>query len=464
VNVAQNSLTNGNVSFWYDEIGFPVRQPPLAESITADVCIVGAGYTGMWTAYYLKKAAPHLRIVILEKQFAGFGASGRNGGWLTNSVTGGRDQYVDSHGREAAASMQLAMNDTVDEVIRVCEAEGINAEIIKGGELNVAFNAAQHARLLEWAEDEHAWGFDEVIVRSAQETLDRISMPDVVSSIWHPHCARIQPAKLAQGLRSLILELGVELYEDTTVTEIRPHQVLTLSGIVTADHVIRATEGFTAALKGVHRQVLPMNSSIIVTDPLPDEMWEEIGWNGYETLGDMAHVYFYAQRTSDNRIAMGGRGVPYRYGSNTDNNGQAQQSTINTLAALTHKHFPQTKSVGFDHVWSGVLGVPRDWSAAVNYVSSTGEGSAGGYVGTGVTATNLAGRTLRDLILGQSTELAELPWVNHKVRNWEIEPLRWIATHGLYAAYGFADKQEEKRSSAHTSVIASIANRITGRH
>jgi glycine/D-amino acid oxidase-like deaminating enzyme len=418
----------------------------------------------MWTAYYLKKAAPHLRIVILEKQFAGFGASGRNGGWLTNSVTGGRDQYVSSHGREAAASMQLAMNDTVDEVIRVCEAEGINAEIIKGGELNVAFNAAQHSRLLEWAEDEHAWGFDDVIVGNAQETLDRISMPDVVSSIWHPHCARIQPAKLAQGLRSLILELGVELYEDTTVTEIRPHQALTLSGIVTADHVIRATEGFTAALKGVHRQVLPMNSSIIVTNPLPEEMWEEIGWNGYETLGDMAHVYFYAQRTFDNRIAMGGRGVPYRYGSNTDNNGQAQRSTINTLVALTNNHFPQTKLIGFDHVWSGVLGVPRDWSAAVNYVSSTGEGSAGGYVGTGVTATNLAGRTLRDLILGHSTDLSELPWVNHQVRNWEIEPLRWIATHGLYAAYGFADKQEESRSSAHTSVLASIANRITGRH
>jgi glycine/D-amino acid oxidase-like deaminating enzyme len=151
VNVSQNSLTNGNVSFWYDEIGFPVRRPALTESISADVCIVGAGYTGMWTAYYLKKAAPHLRIVILEKQFAGYGASGRNGGWLTNSVTGGRDQYVANHGRDAALAMQLAMNDTVDEVIRVCKAEGIYAEIIKGGELNVAFNAAQHARLLECA-------------------------------------------------------------------------------------------------------------------------------------------------------------------------------------------------------------------------------------------------------------------------------------------------------------------------
>ena len=418
----------------------------------------------MWTAYYLKKASPELRVVILEKYFAGYGASGRNGGWLTNSVTGGRDQYVASHGRQAAAAMQTAMNETVDEVIRVCQVEGIEASIIKGGELNVAFNPAQHERLLKWAEDEYSWGYDEVVVSGREESLAKISMPDVVSSIWHPHCARIQPAKLAQGLRSLILELGVELYEDTTVTEIRPHQAVTAAGTVSADHVIRATEGFTAGLKGVHRQILPMNSSIIITEPLPERVWEEIGWNGYETLGDMAHVYFYAQRTADNRIALGGRGVPYRYGSQTDSNGRSQTATINTLVELTHQHFPQTRNFSFDHVWSGVLGVPRDWSAAVNYVSSTGEGSAGGYVGTGVTATNLAGRTLRDLILGRRTELTELPWVNHQVRNWEFEPLRWIATHGLYAAYGFADKQEQRSSSGKTSVVATIANKITGRH
>lgn len=418
----------------------------------------------MWTAYYLKKAAPHLRVVVLEQQFAGFGASGRNGGWLTNSVTGGRDQYVSSHGKESALAMQAAMNHTVDEVIRVCEAEGISADIVKGGELNVAFNPAQHARLIEWAEDEHSWGYDEVQVFGSSETLSRISMPNVVSSIWHPHCARIQPAKLAQGLRQLILKLGVELYEDTTVDEIRPHQAITARGTITADHVIRATEGFTANLKGVHRQVLPMNSSIIVTEPLPESVWDDIGWTGSETLGDMAHVYFYAQRTADNRIAMGGRGVPYRFGSRTDTNGTAQEATVHTLMNLTRTHFPQTANFEFEHVWSGVLGVPRDWSAAVNYVSSTGEGSAGGYVGTGVTATNLAGRTLTDLILGRQSDLTTLPWVNHQVRNWEPEPLRWIATHGLYAAYGFADAREQQSSSTRTSAVATLANKITGRH
>jgi glycine/D-amino acid oxidase-like deaminating enzyme len=360
--------------------------------------------------------------------------------------------------------MQQAMNDTVDEVIRVCSLEGFDPDIVKGGELNIATNRAQLKRLEDWAADEHSWGYDDVKVFGQSETRERIDIPGALSSIWHPHCARIQPAKLAQGLRRVILELGVNLYESTSVSEIRERYVQAENGSVRATHIIRATEGFTAGIAGLKRDWLPMNSSIIVTEPLPEMVWNEVGWSGCETLGDMAHVYFYAQRTADNRIAMGGRGVPYRYGSKTDSDGSAQPKTISKLTELTHRYFPLTREYKMDHVWSGVLGVPRDWSACVNYVSSTGMGYAGGYVGTGVTATNLAGRTLADLILGKTTPLTTLPWVNHHARKWEFEPLRWIATHGLYAAYGYADKQEDRSASVHTSGIASLANWITGRH
>lgn len=458
------SLINGNVSFWYSQVPFPERTEQLVADITADVCIVGAGYTGLWTAYYLKKAAPDLQIVLLEKEFAGYGASGRNGGWLTNSVTGGRDQYVHTHGLQAAKDMQQAMNDTVDEVIRVCAEEGFDPDIVKGGELNIATNRAQLKRLEDWVADEHSWGYDEVKVLGQSETRERIDIPGVLASIWHPHCARIQPAKLAQGLRRKVLEMGVKLYESTPVSEIRERFVQAEHGSVRSTHVIRATEGFTAGLSGLKREWLPMNSSIIVTEPLPEKVWDELRWKGCETLGDMAHVYFYAQRTADNRIAMGGRGVPYRYGSQTDSDGTAQLKTIRKLTELTHTYFPVTREYKMEHVWSGVLGVPRDWSASVNYVSSTGMGFAGGYVGTGVTATNLAGRTLADLILGNQTQLTTLPWVNHQARKWEFEPLRWLATHGLYAAYGYADRQEQKSGTSQTSRVATIANVITGRH
>ena len=457
-------VVNGNVSFWYDEVGIPSPQPALDESLTADVCIVGAGYTGLWTAYYLKKASPNLRVVVLEERFAGYGASGRNGGWLTNSITGGREQYLASHGKVAVAAFQTAMNDTVDEVIRVATSEGIDASIVKGGELNIASNPAQLARLREWADDEHAWGFDDVTVLDAAQSAARINIPRVVAGIWHPHCARIQPAKLVQGLRATVLGLGVELYEGTRVTEIAPHVAHTAQGSVTATHIVRATEGFTASLKGEHRTWLPMNSSIVVTEPLSDAVWRDIGWEGRETLGDMAHVYFYAQRTPDNRIAMGGRGVPYRFGSRTDNDGTTHASTVESLSGLIKRYFPAASGVAIDRAWSGVLGVPRDWAATVGLDTKTGIAWAGGYVGTGVTATNIAGRTLCDLILGRDTNLTKLPWVNHTTRKWEIEPLRWIATHGLYAAYSLADAREDKSHSSSTSAIARVANIITGRH
>jgi glycine/D-amino acid oxidase-like deaminating enzyme len=205
-----------------------------------------------------------------------------------------------------------------------------------------------------------------------------------------------------------------------------------------------------------------MNSSLIVTEPLPSETWAEIGWNGYETLGDQAHAYMYAQRTADDRIAIGGRGAPYRYGSGTDVDGATDPKTVELLRAILTRFFPSTAHAAVEHVWSGVLGVPRDWSATVGLDPSTGLGWAGGYVGTGVTATNLAGRTLRDLILKTSSPLTELPWVNHRVRKWEPEPLRYIAVQAMYAAYYAADRAEA-RGRGSTSPIATMADIVSGR-
>ena len=455
-------MINGEVSFWWHQIGLPVPRSPLPGSIRADVCIVGAGYTGLWSAYYLKKAAPQLRIVILEQRFAGYGASGRNGGWLTNSVTGGREQYLKSHGREAAGRFQTSMNETVDEVIRVAGAEGIDADIVKGGELSVAYDEPQQRRLVAAARAEQEWSMTDVKLLSAKEAMARINVVGTTGGIWHPHCARIQPAKLVSGLARAVLALGVEIYEDTRVSAIMPHRAVADQGVVEAEFVVRATEGFTAGLARLHRAWLPMNSSLIATEPLGTAVWERVGWDGRETLGDMAHAYMYAQRTADDRIAIGGRGVPYRFGSRTDSDGQTRESTIEVLRSILIRFFPATKAAAIEHAWSGLLGVPRDWAATVGLNRSTCLAWAGGYVGTGVATTNLAGRTLTDLILGNQTALTELPWVNHRVRSWEPEPLRWIAVTALYQAYSIADHAELTRRRT-TSPIARIADVIAGR-
>ncbi|MFE2040851.1 NAD(P)/FAD-dependent oxidoreductase [Streptomyces sp. NPDC059477] len=462
-----SSVVNGGVSFWYAQDGFPTPREPLSGDTDADVVIVGGGYTGLWTAYYLKKAAPFLRVVVLEQKFCGYGASGRNGGWLYNGIAG-RDRYAKLRGKDAAVRLQRAMDDTVDEVIRAAGAEGIDADVHKGGVLTVARTPAQLTRLKAEHEHELSYGGKGLELYGARETAARVRVSDAVGSSWTPHGARIHPVKLVTGLAAAVEALGVILHESTPVTEIRPRHAVTPYGTVRASYILRCTEGFTASLKGQRRTWLPMNSSMIATEPLTEEQWEAIGWAGRETLGDMAHAYMYAQRTADGRIALGGRGVPYRFGSRTDNDGRTQAATVEALREILVQMFPALAPVRVAHAWSGVLGVPRDWCATVTLDRSTGLGWAGGYVGSGVATANLAARTLRDLVQqdsgqGGRTDLTELPWVGHKVRKWEPEPLRWLGVQGMYATYRAADRREFTAPGARSSLLARAADRVAGR-
>ena len=454
------SPVNGHVSHWFD--GLPISRGPLPGSRDADVCIVGAGYTGLWTAYYLKRADPSLRIVVLEARFAGYGASGRNGGWLSGLVPGDRERMARQYSRDGVVAWQRALNEAVDEVIDVAAGEGIDAGIVKGGTLEVARNAAQARRLAAAMQAERNWRVDGVEWLTKGAAAQRIQLDGVVAAYHTPHCARIQPARLARGLADAVDRLGVVIYERTPVTEIAAGRARTPWGTVSAPVVLRATEGFTAALPGLKRRWLPMNSSMIATDPVPVEVWDRIGWEGRETLGDTAHGFFYAQRTVDDRIAIGGRSVPYRYGSRIDRDGRVPDRTIKNLTATLHSVLPQVSGIPVAHGWCGVLAVPRDWEATVDFDQATGLGWAGGYVGHGVTATNLAGRTLTDLVLKRDSDLTRLPWVGHESKTWEPEPLRWIGVRGMYLAYKAAD-WHEARGTKRTSPIAVIADKIAGR-
>jgi glycine/D-amino acid oxidase-like deaminating enzyme len=458
-----NAGMNGKVSFWYADIGgVPGYRNGLPGNIEADVCIVGAGFTGLWTAYYLKKADPSLRIAIVEKEFAGFGASGRNGGWLSGGFSWSREKYLKTSTRAGVIAMEKAMAGTVDEVIAVTEAEGIDADIVRTGNLQVATNKPQLDRLKEYYKEFSDWdNADRVDYLSAEESARKINIRNVQGGVIKHGMARVQPAKLVRGLAAAVERLGVPIYEQTVVTTIEKGAVTTNRGTVRAPIIIRATEGFTAGISGHERLWLPLNSALIVTEPLPESMWKEIGWEGRELLGDMAHAYCYAQRTREGRIAMGGRGVPYRFGSKTDVRGQTQDATIAQLRAILTRLLPQTKDLRIDHAWCGVLGVPRDWCTTAGLDKNTGIGWAGGYVGLGVSSSNLSGRTLCDLVLGRDTELTRLPWVNRSVRKWEPEPLRWLGVHSMYQLYRIADEREEA-GLQHTSRLAAIADRLTG--
>ena len=462
-------MRNGEVSYWWQARGVPPRRPSLPGAAEADVCIVGAGFTGLWTAYYLKRADPGLRIIVLEETFAGFGASGRNGGWVTAALPGSRSRYAQSvsgppRGREGVRELERHLRETVDEVARVCAAEDIDAGLIKGGTLSVATSAAQDARLRQHLEHERAWGDGPGIVRylDKNELAERVQVTGAAGALFYPDCARVQPASLVAGLAEAVTRSGVLLYEGTAVTAISAGRARTAAGDVRARYVLRCTEGFTAGLPGQHRTLLPMNSAMIVTGPLSDAAWKTIGWDGCETLGDEAHAYIYAQRTADGRIALGGRGIPYRFGSGIDHDGAVATATVAQLGRILRRMFPATAEAGLDHAWCGVLGVPRDWCATVTMDPRTGLGWAGGYTGHGVAAANLAGRTLADLVRGVPSPLTTLPWVGHRSPRWEPEPARWAGVHGLYALYRAADRLESADRSPRTSLLARAGDLISG--
>ena len=459
-------MRNGGISFWHRQIGIPPPRAPLDGSRAADVVIAGGGYTGLWTAYYLKRAQPDLKIVVLEREFGGFGASGRNGGWVSSAFAGSREQLARTHGRDGVVALQRQMQATVDEVLAVARAERIDADLIKPGVLRVARGPAQLARFERQVAEDRRWdlGQGDLRLLDRDETERRLHVAGAIGAEFSPHCARSHPAKLVTGLARAVERLGVTLYEDTTVRSVAPGVAHTDRGDVRATTVLSCLEGFTASLPSQRRSLLPLNSAMIITDPLGDRRWDEIGWDGCELLGDGAHAYMYAQRTADGRIALGGRGVPYRFGSRTDNWGQTQRATIAQLTGILHSMFPPAVGIGIDQAWCGVLGVRRDWIPTIGYDPGTGIGGAGGYVGNGVAVTNLAGRTLRDLVLGRDTELTALPLVNRHGRDWEPEPLRFIGTQLVYGLYRAADRQETAGAEPRDSPLARAADLIAGRH
>jgi glycine/D-amino acid oxidase-like deaminating enzyme len=467
-------MRNGEVSYWWHARGgFPPRRPSLPRPQEADVCIVGAGYTGLWTAYYLKSMRPDLRVVVLEAAFAGYGASGRNGGWVTSALPGSRARYARGpNGAAGVRALEAALRSTVDEIGRVCAAEGIAADFVKGGRIYVATSPPQLARLRSALAHDRTWGDGEDIITflPRDEMRERINVAAALGGLYWPDSARVQPAALAEGLAAAAERRGADIYEATPVTAILPGRgagaagsgaagsgagrgavARTPFGDVRARSVLRCTEGFTAALPGARRALLPMNSSMVVTEPLPDAAWKEIGWAGFETLADEAHTYMYAQRTADGRIALGGRGAPYRFASKTDEFGVTSPGTAVALADVLRRMFPAVAAARLEQAWCGVLGVPRDWCASVSYDAASGIGWAGGYTGHGVAAANLAGRTLADLVLGVSSNLTALPWVGHRSRSWEPEPARWAGVHGLYALYRLADRLEDPGDSGDSS-------------
>jgi glycine/D-amino acid oxidase-like deaminating enzyme len=455
--------TYRKLSFWHDTVpGSLEPGDPLPGDIEADVAIAGAGYTGLWTAYYLSRADPGLSIAVCERDIAGFGASGRNGGWCSALFPASLAKLERMAGREAAIAQHRAMQQTVDEVGRVAAAEGIDCHWAKGGTVQLARSGVQLGRARQEIEEARSYGFGEDDLRplTASQASEIAGASGVLGGTFTPHCAAIHPARLARGLAEAVRRRGVRLFERTPVRQIGPGRLVTASGTVRARYVIRATEGYTALLPGLRRAVAPVYSLMIATAPLPDAAWAEIGLGTRPTFNDLRHLIIYGQRTADGRLAFGGRGAPYHLGSAVRPSFDRVPAVFAALRRTLAELFPVLGDVEVTHGWGGPIGVPRDWCASVGLDRSTGLGWAGGYVGDGVSTTNLAGRTLADLITGTDSEITRLPWVGHQSPRWEPEPFRWLGVNSGLRVMSLADRQEAR--TGRPSRAASALGRFLG--
>jgi glycine/D-amino acid oxidase-like deaminating enzyme len=451
------------LSLWHDTVpGTLTPGTPLSGDAEADVAIVGAGFTGLWTAYYLAQADPRLRIVVCEREIAGFGASGRNGGWCSALFPASLPKLERMAGRASAIALQRAMHGAVDEVGRVAAAEGIDCHYAKGGTVELARSPAQLERARAEVAGAREYGFGEADLRllTAAEAGAMIGASDVLGGTYTPHCAAIHPARLVRGLADAVRRAGVTVHERTPVLRIEPRRVTTAAGTVTARHVVRATEGYTPGLPGLERAIAPVYSLMIATAPLPESVWQQIGLAERPTFGDLRHLIIYGQRTADGRLAFGGRGAPYHLGSAVRPAFDQVPVVFEALRQTLGQLFPAARDAEITHRWGGPLGITRDWCASAGLDRETGLGWAGGYVGDGVATTNLAGRTLADLITGADSELTRLPWVGHRSPPWEPEPLRFLGLNAGLRMMALADREEAR--TGRPSRAAGFMGRFVG--
>ncbi|MBA2773418.1 MAG: FAD-dependent oxidoreductase [Nocardioidaceae bacterium] len=461
-------MTYRDISLWHETADALVAGPALEGSNTVDVVIVGAGLTGLWTAYYLARRDSTLSIAVVEKDVAGFGASGRNGGWMSALFPASAAKLAAMPGssRDAALRLESAMRASIGEVERVVQTEAIDCDFHRGGTLTFARTVTQLERARAHVEEARAWGLTDADLRllGPAETAEHGRASRVLGSTYTPHCARVHPARLVRGLAAAVKRLGVTVYEQSPATLVEPSRVTTDRGAVRASYVVVATEGFSALIPGARERhpVAPVYSLIVATEPLSDAVLADVGLDDFPTFSDYRHLIIYGQRTADNRLVFGGRGAPYHLGSAVKPEFDREPRVFANLRKTLVDLFPAVAGARFTHCWGGPLGISRDWMASVGLDRHTRIGWAGGYVGDGVTTTNLAARTLTDLITETPSQLTDLPWVNHISPRWEPEPLRWLGMNAGLRAMSLADPEE--RVTKRQSVIAKAMGPLLGGH
>lgn len=446
---------------WHASAAAAPSRAPLGEDLEVDVAIVGGGFSGLWTAFHLLTAEPSLRVVVLERERLGFGASGRNGGWLMGAPPADLRVWERRFGLAAVRAAQAVLVDAVGEVAQVTRDEAIDCGLRLAGELSVARSPAEVTRLGQrraalarwgWPEDGLAW-------LDGDEVAARIGARGTRGALQVTPTGTLEPLQLVRGLAAAIERRGGRIFEQTAATHLAPGRVQCGGLVITAPKVVVATEAFTVQQPGETRRYLPLASTVIATAPLPAAMRAELGWTGGEAVGDAHHLFFYAQQTREGRIHIGGRGAPYRLGSAVDVAGVPSAAVVDRLRTTLHTLWPATARVPIEHAWSGSIAVARDWCASCGVDDASGIGWIGGYAGHGVGASFVLARSLAAQLRGVPDPAGPQPWMLHRPRRWEPEPLRWLASQSIVRLLESADRIE---AAGGRTRRAALVHRFTG--
>jgi glycine/D-amino acid oxidase-like deaminating enzyme len=435
--------------YWLDDADEPDSNETLVRTESCDLCVVGGGYTGLWTAIGAKQRDPSRNVVLVEASEIGSAASGRNGGFMDASLTHGIANGQERFAGELPVLEQLAL-ENLDAIEHVIEAHAIDCDYERVGVIDVCVDGAQLGELREDYEQLRNLGQPvELLDRAAMQA--EVHSPTYQGGLWRKdRAALVDPARLAWGLKRVAEDLGVRIYEDTKVTALERDGVGVLAttplGRVRAGRVALATNAFPPLVRSARKYVIPVYDYCMVTEPLTPEQLASIGWARRQGLSDTPNQFHYYRLTADNRILWGGYDAVYFFGGKVNPTLEARFETWAKLSQHFFTTFPQLEGIGFTHVWGGAIDTCTRFCVFWDRVMNGRVAYALGYTGLGVASARFGAEVMLDLLDGRRSRATELRFVHRKPVPFPPEPLKWAGVQLTRWSIEQADRNHGRRN------------------